>query len=193
MSSIKAPPSYHHGDARNALLHAAANLLEQAGAAGLSLRQVAESAGLSRQAPYNHFADKQSLLAELVREGFEQLRREVAACDRPRQKPLTRLERAGEAYIAFAQRQPALFRLMFSNELVDLSRHLEAQRAAAAAYAALAAIVGALATPGKAADATLAAWSIVHGYATLCIEFQIEDPALRRPRAALFARAIAAL
>ena len=38
---------------------------------GLSLRQLTERAGLSRQAPYNHFADKEALLAELARAGFE--------------------------------------------------------------------------------------------------------------------------
>lgn len=69
---------YHHGDARNALITAAGELLETVGAAGLSLRQVAERAGLSRQAPYNHFDDKEALLAELARIGFERLAAAVA-------------------------------------------------------------------------------------------------------------------
>ena len=44
--------------------------LKKEGAANLSLRRLSQDAGLSRQAPYNHFADKEALLAELVREGF---------------------------------------------------------------------------------------------------------------------------
>ncbi|PXA97144.1 TetR family transcriptional regulator, partial [Nostoc sp. 3335mG] len=53
--------AYHHGDARAVLIAAAGEWLEEVGAAGLSLRGVAERAGLSRQAPYNHFADKEAM------------------------------------------------------------------------------------------------------------------------------------
>src|SRR5208282_3600276 len=119
--------TYHHGDARNALLRAAADLLEKVWAAGLSLRQVAEHAGLSRQAPYNHFADKEALLAELVREGFERLATSLAVGGDPKAK--NALERAADAYIRRAQEAPALFRLMFSRELVDLSRFPAAAQA----------------------------------------------------------------
>ena len=72
-SSRRFALEYHHGDARNALVAAAGELLERAGAAGLPLRQVAERAALSRQAPYNHFTDKEALLAQLARAGFERL------------------------------------------------------------------------------------------------------------------------
>ena len=108
---------YHHGDARNALLAAAAGLLEKPGAASLSLREVAEHAGLSRQAPYNHFKNKDALLAELARQGYEQLAVSLATCRDA--KGHNTLERAAESYIRRAQEAPALFRLMFSRELVD--------------------------------------------------------------------------
>ncbi len=192
MTSQLARPGYHHGDARNALLRAAADLLEQTGAAGLSLRQLAERAGLSRQAPYNHFPDKETLLAELVRDGFERLGRDMAAVGRSDAKPIVRLECAAESYIAFAQGSPALFRLMFSKELVDLSRHATAQVASSGSYAQLTAIIGAIAAPEAVADLSLAAWSLVHGYATLCLETGVEGPEKRMARAALFARIIAA-
>jgi AcrR family transcriptional regulator len=184
--------SYHHGDARNALLRAAADLLEQTGAAGLALRQLAERAGLSRQAPYNHFADKETLLAELARNGFERLATDLEAVRRSSAKPVVRLARAAERYIAFAESSPALFRLMFSKELVDLSRHPATQAAASASFEQLKAIVGALASPEIVADLSLVAWSLVHGYATLCIETALEGPERRRARARLFASTIAA-
>jgi AcrR family transcriptional regulator len=184
--------TYHHGDARNALLRAAAGLLEQAGAAGLSLRQVAERAGLSRQAPYNHFKDKEALLADLVREGFDRLAREVGAAGETAGTPVEGLERAGACYIAFAQTTPALFRLMFSKELVDLSCHATAQAASASAYGQLTAIIATIVVAEMVPDVTLAAWSIVHGYATLCLETGFEGPESRPKRAALFARIIAA-
>ena len=191
MSTTAVRTPYHHGDARNALIRAAAELLETAGAAGLSLRQVAERAGLSRQAPYNHFADKETLLAELVRDGFERLGRDTAAAGCSGGEAVTRLERAGEGYIAFAQGSPALFRLMFSKELVDLQRHPAAQAAAAVSFGRLADIIGAMAPPDTVGSLTLVAWSLVHGYATLCLETGLEGPERRGARAALFAGVVA--
>jgi AcrR family transcriptional regulator len=176
---------YHHGHARQALLRAAAQLLESVGAAGLSLRQLAERAGLSRQAPYNHFEDKEALLAELVRGGFERLAKAVAAGGNPGDR--SALENAANAYIAFAQNAPALFRLMFSRELVDLSRFPEAAGAAAAAFGKLAGIVASFAPAERAPELSLAAWSLVHGYATLCIETGLEAADRRAERARQFA------
>jgi AcrR family transcriptional regulator len=181
---------YHHGDARNALLRAAADLLEKVGAAHLSLRQVAEHAGLSRQAPYNHFKDKEALLAELVRDGFERLATSLAAGADP--KATNALERAAEAYIRRAQEAPALFRLMFSRELVDLSRFPIAARAGATAFGELKKIVAAFAPADRTGELALAAWSLVHGYATLCIEVALEPVARRSARARLFGRIIRA-
>lgn len=180
--------AYHHGDARNALLGAAADLLEKVGAAGLSLRQVAEHAGLSRQAPYNHFADKEALLAELVREGFERLATALAAGGDPTSK--NALERAALAYIRRAQEAPALFRLMFSKELVDLARFPAAAQAATTAFGKLKEIVAAFARADQLRDLALAAWSLVHGYATLCAEVALEPDARRGARARLFAHII---
>jgi AcrR family transcriptional regulator len=178
--------SYHHGDAKSALLAAAGDLIETVGAVGLSLRQVAEQAGVSRQAPYNHFADKEALLAELARDGFERLGSAVgAATDSP-----DSLAKAGEAYIGFAQAAPALFRLMFSKELVDLSHFPEASAAAAAAFGKLAEIVETIAREDDVSDLSLAAWCLVHGYAILCIETDLEDKHRRVDRARLFARII---
>jgi AcrR family transcriptional regulator len=192
MAKEKARSSYHHGDARNALLTAAGELLEQAGAAGLSLRQVAEHAGLSRQAPYNHFADKAALLAELIADGFSRLRDAMAAAEQAGTAPEDRLRRAGLAYIVFAQSRPALFRLMFASELVDPATHPVVRTGHGSALAIVREIVGGLADARDAADLTLAAWSLVHGYAVLCNEVGLEGPERREDRAALFARIIAA-
>lgn len=179
---------YHHGDARNALLASASDLLEKVGAAGLSLRQVAERAGLSRQAPYNHFEDKEALLAELAREGFERLAAALSSAGESKAK--SALERAADAYIRRAQEAPALFRLMFSRELVNLSRFPAAAAAGARAFDALTGIVAALAPPERVQELALAAWSLVHGYATLCIEVGLESESPRAARARLFARII---
>lgn len=182
--------SYHHGDAKNALLAAANALLESVGAAGLSLRQVAEHARLSRQAPYNHFTDKEALLAELVREGFCRLRAAVSKAGDSADADA--LARVADAYIEFAQTTPALFRLMFSRELVDLSKFPDAAAAGASAFGQLAAVVARFAAPDRLDELSLAAWSLVHGYSMLCIEANIESAVRHSERARLFARIIKA-
>ena len=182
--------AYHHGNARQALLDATAELLERDGAARLSLRQVAERAALSRQAPYNHFVSKEALLAELVREGFERLSREMTGS--PDASPSDRLAAAAKSYIAFGEDRPALFRLMFGRELVDIDHHPAARKAASSALQCLSEAI-AMFGPTAPDDATLVAWSLVHGYTSLCIETGLEGPPDRDRRAALFARAVEAL
>jgi AcrR family transcriptional regulator len=184
----KSRASYHHGNAKEALLMAANDLLVTEGAAGLSLRQVAEHARLSRQAPYNHFADKETLLAELVQVGFERLGAAVSQAGNLLDG--NPLERAAENYIAFAQTTPALFRLMFSRELVELSKFPKAAAAAASAFAKLAAVVAKFAVADRVPELSVAAWSVVHGYSMLCIEASLEPNERRSDRARLFARII---
>jgi AcrR family transcriptional regulator len=182
--------SYHHGDAKNALIAAANSLLERVGAAGLSLRQVAERARLSRQAPYNHFTDKEALLAELVRDGFSRLAIAVKLAANSAEGDA--LAGVAEAYINFAQTAPALFRLMFSRELVDLSKFPEATAAGASAFGQLASVVARYTTPDRVDELSLAAWSLVHGYSMLCIEANLEPTDRRPERARLFAHIIKA-
>jgi AcrR family transcriptional regulator len=181
--------TYHHGDARNALLASAKTLLERVGVSELSLRRVAEMAGLSRQAPYNHFSDKEALLAELVRAGFQRLESDVRGVDAFPAGPEA-LERAADAYIGFALSAPTLFRLMFSRELVDRERFPEVGEAGAAAQQALSDIVAAFCDPPRREELSLAAWSLVHGYATLCLEMCLEDESQREQRAHIFAQLI---
>jgi AcrR family transcriptional regulator len=179
--------SYHHGDARSALLAAATALLEKVGAQGLSVRGLAARAGLSRQAPYNHFPDKEALLAELVGEGFRRLSAEISATPGYPASAAS-LERAAEAYIGFAQRSPALFRLMFSRELVDISRFPEVTKVASEAFGSMRRIIATLTGPARVDELALAAWCLVHGYATLCIENGLENERRRTQRARMFAR-----
>jgi AcrR family transcriptional regulator len=188
MKRTESRGSYHHGDAKNALISAAHSLLEREGAAGLSLRQVAERAKLSRQAPYNHFSDKEALLAELVREGFCQLG--DALQNAATSAGADALEGVANAYIEFAQSAPALFRLMFSCELVDISKFPHTALAGQKAYGQLTAVVARLAPPSSVDELSLAAWSLVHGYSMLCIETHLEASVHRAERVRLFARII---
>ncbi len=54
----KKRPQYHHGDLRAALLKVAAKMIAEQGIESLTLRALSERIGVSRTAPYRHFADK---------------------------------------------------------------------------------------------------------------------------------------
>ena len=60
---------YHHGDLKNALIQAGIDIVAAEGVYGLTLRKTARLAGVSYNAPYAHFADKQSLIAAIALEG----------------------------------------------------------------------------------------------------------------------------
>ena len=69
------PPrkAYHHGHLQQALLDAAIQLIAEIGANGFTLREVARRAGVSHNAPYRHFADREELLAAVALQGFREL------------------------------------------------------------------------------------------------------------------------
>src|SRR3984957_952165 len=69
---------YHHEDLRRALLDEALRTIQKQGVEHLTLRTVGARLGVSRSALYRHFADKQSLLATVGKEGFRNLRQALA-------------------------------------------------------------------------------------------------------------------
>jgi AcrR family transcriptional regulator len=184
--------SYHHGDARAALIEAGLKLLATTPATELSLRQVAEAASLSRQAPYNHFGSKEGLLAALAQAGFEALGSAMDRALAEAKVPGDELAALAKAYIEFARASPQRFRLMFQRELVDLSAYPAAAAASASAFGRLAALVSSLVGEEAAADQAIAAWSLVHGYATLSIELEFEAADAIERRSQQFAGLICA-
>lgn len=166
--------TYHHGDARTALIEAGLKLLETTPATTLSLRQVAEAAGLSRQAPYNHFDGKEGLLAALAQASFAALTAAMDDALRAADGQQAALEAIAAAYIHFAVASPQRFRLMFQRELVDLSRFPEAAAAGSAAFARIADLVASFTAEDETPPLAVAAWAMVHGYATLMIETGFE-------------------
>lgn len=152
--------TYHHGELRPELLREAARVLEKEGPAALSLRDLARRAGVSHNAPYRHFADREALLAALAADGFRALGEALAGATG---------RDMGEAYVRFALAHPQRFRLMFGGHL-SMGRHDELAEAAARPYQALLEAFraqSAIADPEKAAAA---AWSLVHGLAHLLLD-----------------------
>ena len=116
---MKDDSSYHHGDLRAALIKAATAEIERGGHENLSLRELADSVGVSRGAPYRHFADRRALLAAVAADGFERLtaiyRKAMMGSGKT---PQDRLAAAGRGYLRFAAKRPQMFRLMFVSDLL---------------------------------------------------------------------------
>src|ERR1700749_4663639 len=77
MSWTQQPPNgpqrrgYHHGNLREALIQAAQDLIGAKGPAGFTIAEAARLAGVSPAAPYRHFRDAESLLAEVALRGYD--------------------------------------------------------------------------------------------------------------------------
>ncbi|MFT2020528.1 TetR/AcrR family transcriptional regulator [Streptomyces sp. 796.1] len=103
---------YHHGDLRRTLLAAAAATIAERGVAGLSLRALAHSAGVSHAAPTHHFGDKRGLLTALAAEGHGMLADALGSAGGD-------LLAVGVAYVRFAVEHRAHFAVMFQPDLYD--------------------------------------------------------------------------
>jgi AcrR family transcriptional regulator len=170
---------YHHGALREALVAEALKVLEADGLEGISLRGLAEAAGVSKTAPYRHFADKRDLLVTLAAEGFRRLADllEAALASVPpvvQADSLAGIRTLSRAYIEFAQAQPALYRLMFSR--LGYSLHSEACRLnSARAFGTLTRSVQEAQRAGWRSHQDtraliLSVWAGVHGWAGLLID-----------------------
>ena len=201
-------PRYHHGDLRNAFIEAAVSLVAEHGVQAFSLREAAREVGVSPAAVYRHFEDKEALLAAVAAEGFGRLATAMErAITRTPGEPgsaaraVAAFGAMGEAYVEFAVRQPARFRVMFGPwcphqdqaelppEVAPLGRDpfqilLDALDELVAAGA-----VPAAARPG----AEVAAWSMVHGLAGLVVDGALPlGPAERAGATGLLCRTLLA-
>ncbi len=157
--------TYHHGDLRQALLTAADRLLDEGGTGAVSLREAARRAGVSAPAAYRHFADKESLLAALAAQGFDEF---AAALGKPA-AGRDSLAAMGQAYVAFAVERPGRFRLMFGPAVSDRDRYPDLK---AAVERASIGFRGATKKPREMQHgiAMLRAWSMIHGLSQLIID-----------------------
>lgn len=163
-----APKPYHHGNLRESLLAAADVLLARHGLAGLTLREVARTAGVSHAAPYHHFASLDELLAAVAARSFEALGAEMAraAAVADAREALLRI---GDAYVGHARRHPAHFRLMFGPMLARKAEFPELAEAARQSFSLLLQ-TGERYAPGEGAVVALSGWSLGHGFANLAID-----------------------
>lgn len=164
---------YHHENLKEALLEAAIALIGEVGPHAFTLREVARRAGVSHNAPYRHFRDKDALLAAVATQGFQRLTdalREAASRGRT---ALERWKRSGRAYIAFAVRWPQHFTVMFDAAFIA-SDYPECAAAGKAAFDILLRLVADAQAAGELdgrepLPLALTSWALVHGLAKLAV------------------------
>ncbi|MGE2713634.1 TetR/AcrR family transcriptional regulator [Mycolicibacterium litorale] len=129
---------------RRALLEDAAELLDSGGPDAVTLREVGARAGLTRGAPYRHFANKEALLTAVAAESWERLGDRMHALQADeRLPPADKLRAALLGVIELSRRQPHLYQLMFSAPAADPSAVVRAaQRMCDEFIVIVAAVVG---------------------------------------------------
>lgn len=168
---------YHHGNLKQALIEAGLDILKEKGLSGLTLRACAARAGVSHGAPKNHFCSLAVLHAAIVAQGFYMFAGKMT-------ENIPAVQNDGAAYVlavargyvAFADENPDLFRLMFSLER-EVELYPELEPAARAAYDVLRDMCrwidfGTAGTAQERLAKETMLWSWIHGYASLRINGQ---------------------
>jgi AcrR family transcriptional regulator len=129
---------------RRALLDEAAALLDGGGPDAVTLREVGARAGVSRGAPYRHFADKESLLIAVAAESWDRIGDRMNALRTDSTlRPAAKLRGALTGVISVSRQQPYLYQLMFSAPVGDPAAVVRAaQRMCDEFLAIVAAVVG---------------------------------------------------
>ena len=174
---------YHHGNLKEALVNAALELIAEKGPAGFTFADAARWAGVSPAAPYRHFRDRDALLADVARRGFEEFSAALAkAWDGGSPDVMTAFDRLGKSYLAFAKREPAYYSAMFEAGVpLDSDRELRetSENAFAVLRSASEQLVAMMPPQGRppALMVALHVWAMTHGIASL---FGRGDAARRR-------------
>ena len=157
------------------MLNAAVKLIAPVGLAGVSMREVARAAGVSHQAPYHYFADREAIFAALAEEGFKILSLRLDNIMDTGEPAVDRFVQAGQTYVEFAFDHPALFRIMFRPDVVEMDRFPQVQECGDRAFQVVPTLVQACIAEGLPAEPSvqalmILAWSIPHGLACLMLD-----------------------
>lgn len=173
---------YHHGDLRNALVGAAAELAEQGGPDAVTVRAAARIAGVTPTAAYRHFSGHEDLLLAAKERSLASMeasmRKRLAllpdASD-PAEAAANRLEAIGRGYVDFALSEPGLFRTAFCSDQAKLEVGEEPNFDPPGAYGMLKDAIDQLLAlgffrPDQRDGTEIGAWALVHGLSFLLLD-----------------------
>lgn len=170
--------TYHHGDLRQKIIDEALAWIERENIVSLSLRGIARRLGVSHNAPYRHFPDKESLLVEIAQTGFHQLHQALQqTLEESFLDHQQRLEAIGVTYIRYAIANQTYYRVMFSDRQLICDKYPELDRISERVFNVLLNVIKA----GQVAEVFIAedsrqlarvCWSLTHGVSMLAIDNQ---------------------
>ena len=176
--------TYRHGDLYQTLLDAAVELARKGGKDAIVLREVTRQAGVAPNAAYRHFADLKSLLQEVawaaqarLANSMEQELAKIRPSGDKVKDARAQLRAVGTGYLRFAQAEPGLFRMAFS-EHADMSNATNPASTGSSGltpFQILSTALNELVAAGELTverrnAAEFLAWSAVHGLALLLID-----------------------
>jgi AcrR family transcriptional regulator len=168
--------TYHHGNLRPALVEAAVELARVSGPDGVVLREVARQTGVSHNAAYRHFADREELLSEVASVAMDQLEQAMeqriatVTSKKPELRARRRLGEVGRAYVYFALAEPGLFDVAFATQEAHQVRASGPETTGP--YGVLGRVLDELVDAGvltaaRREGADVVCWAAVHGFAML--------------------------
>lgn len=189
-SRARAQPVADPRGTREAILDATRTLYLLHGTSGVSIRRIADRAGVSPTAIYVHFRSLDDVLERLRLEGQARLARALRrAAAGARGDAVERLRAMGRAYWRFGRRHRAYYALMFGVREAAQSRPAALAREIATLDVVRAAVERGMAAgelrPGDPVIVAGALWAQVHGVTALAVSGLLRHGAAGRDAAVL--------
>ncbi len=167
----------HKTSTRDVVFRAAAELLDEGGYEGFSLRRLAERIGYTPTTIYRYFRDKDELVIAILLEGFAAFAQALRAAAAETPDPAAQIEALGRAYVRFGLDHPVMYRVLFMQRSDVWSRippeQLERECGESAFELLVTAVDRAMSTGAiRARDVqgtALSLWALMHGVVSLCL------------------------
>ncbi|GHD30305.1 TetR/AcrR family transcriptional regulator [Halioglobus pacificus] len=188
-STATVPKTYHHGDLRNALIVAAAELISERGSFDFAMVEAARRAGVSNAAPYRHFRDKEALLEAVGQLGFLGLKQYAEhALENQEYGSIEAIKSLGHSYIRFVTSHVPFHDLMFGDvghramgngvEATD-GNAVESNLSASGFYVLVGAVEAYFKTHAitrqNPVEIAVKMWATVHGMSALFMNHKVEQ------------------
>ena len=159
--------TYHHGNLKEELIEKGLEYIDKYGTETLSMRKLAESAGVSPAAPYAHFKNKDAFLSEvrdyITNRFYSTLKEAADNCT----KPDRILLELGKSYVRFFYENPLYYQFLFSLDNIDVETYSPFVLFKSSAEEVLKKALGKKAEDELIRAKVIALWSMVHGLSSV--------------------------